>query len=383
MIEQPSPSNRPGISRFFARGNPALLEIIRGLIRRDGKITFADFMDLALYHPDFGYYNSARERFGKQGDFFTGPETHPVFGALIACQLEQMWQSLDRPRSFAVVEMGAGAGALCRDVLTYARSSYPALFSAISYKLVESSAVSVQRQRALLRASHLPLRSIRWYPSLSLLPRRPIVGCFLSNELVDAFPFHRVINDRGEIKEIYVGLAGDELVDVVDRPSTPAIVDHFQWVGTDLPIGCQAEVNLRSVDWIREVGRRLQRGFVLTIDYGYPAADLYSSVRPRGTLLCYYKHSYLEDPYVRVGQQDITAHIDFTALARAGEEEGLAPISLTSQRDFLISLGLPAFVSELKQKGLGAAEYRANFLALEELANPNGLGRLKVLLQSK
>ncbi|MBI2863983.1 MAG: SAM-dependent methyltransferase [Chloroflexi bacterium] len=381
--EQTNTPRRQGFSRFFSRGNPVLLDVIRAQIRRAGKITFADFMALVLYHPELGYYNSARERFGSEGDFFTAPETHPVFGALLARQIEQMWRSLSRPSVFEVVEMGAGSGILCRDLLIYVRSAYPELFSALRYRLVESSLSSVERQRANLKSSRLPLRRMRWHPFLSSLPQRPVVGCFLSNELVDAFPFHRVVNVGGETKEIYVGLEGDgEFVDVVDRPSTPAIADYFKWVDVELPVDCRAEVNLQAVAWIREVARHLRRGFVITIDYGYPAAELYSASRPRGTLLCYYRHSYLEDPYVRVGQQDITAHVDFTALAKAGEEEGLLPLRLCPQRDFLLSLGLSDFVNELEKKGL-SAEYRANRLAMEELVKPDGLGRLKVLVQGK
>lgn len=350
-----------------------LEEAIRERIRREGRITFAEFMEMALFSPLGGYYTSL-ERVGKEGDYYTSPAAHPVFGALIALQLEQMWQSLGCPNPFTVVEMGAGSGLLAEDVLAYA-PHLPSDFSvSLSYLALE------RFWPARGRARTSP--EVQWITTNDL-PLKGIVGCFLSNELLDSFPVHRVLQREGGLWEIYVTVEGDSFVEILDEPSTPFLERYLEETGVRLGEGCKAEICLKVAPWVTEVAAALERGYVLTIDYGYPAQELYSPQRREGTLLCYYRHTFDENPYQRVGRQDITAHVDLSNLIHAGARVGLTPVGLATQREFLRNLGIGAFQAALSRLGLSQRELYANRLAMLDLIKPGGLGELKVVIQSK
>ena len=362
-------------------------EILAGMLReriaQQGPITFAEFMEAALYHPEHGYYSSTSERVGAHGDFSTSPTTHPVFGTLIGCQLWEMWELLDRPRKFTVVEMGCGDGLLCRDILSSVRVLCPDFFRSVRYVLVERSAGQRERQGvtlAELREERPDLESVESLDEMSL---DKIEGCFLSNELVDAFPVHRVAKVGGRLREVYVGLADGQFVDVLGEPSSLALEDHLQWVGVALEEGQYAEVNLLAPEWMRQVGSRLQRGFALTVDYGYTAQQLYAPSRRGGTLLSYRRHCWGTDQYQRVGLQDLTAHVDFSALVKAGLPVGLEFTGLTSQQSFLMSLGLREYAEGLRDLRLPAPEFQANVRAMDALIRPEQLGNHRVLVQHK
>ncbi len=363
--------------------NEELKAAIRERIAAEGLITFRQFMEMALYHPQHGYYCSSREKMGRQGDYLTSPEVHPIFAYLVAEQIWQMWQVMGEPRPFAIVEMGAGSGALARDILRWAQRQAPDFFRALEYRLVEVSEWLRENQCRTLREVDPSLDKASWLPSLEALPGEGVSGCFLSNELVDSFPVHRVTVQGSRLQEVYVGWQAGRFVESLGSPSTPRLEEYFRRLGLLPGEGCLAEVNLGALDWMKEVGRALRRGFVLTFDYGYPAEELYAPWRRDGTLLCFYRHNPSSDPYARIGRQDMTSHVDFTSLVQTGQEEGLELVGITSQSRFLAALGISAGLEPRAEGELSLEEYYARRRAVTELVDPAGLGRIKVLIQAK
>jgi len=366
--------------------NKDLVRIITEHIRdRGGRIPFAEFMDLALYHPPHGYYHSGWERIGPWGDYYTSSNMHPIFGELIARQIHEMWEILGSPASFSIVEMGGGRGTLCADILKYCQEHLPKFFDALTYILVEKSRPFRKEQEHFLTGfTRTP--KIEWQePDDFLNGEEGITGCILSNELVDAFPVHVVLKE-GRLKEIYVVPASGGFAESLGPLSTPFLEEYFDRFGKRLQEGQRAEVNLKALEWIEAVGRILEEGFVLTIDYGYEADELYHPSRRSGTILCYYRHTASCDPYARIGRQDITAHVNFTALIRRGGEVGLKKIGLVAQYKFLVALGLLEALEELEKKAdqFPAVEFMKNKLAMRNFLIPGGMGSLfKVLAQRK
>ncbi|MBD2526296.1 class I SAM-dependent methyltransferase [Nostoc sp. FACHB-133] len=356
------------------------------------RITFAQFMDLALYHPEYGYYSSDVVKIGfKDSDFFTSPNLCSDFGELLAEQFFQMWEILGKPVPFSLVEMGAGQGLLALHILKYHQQHYPDFFTALEYIIVEKS--SSLRQEQQQRLEDFP---VRWC-NLEEIPPNAIAGCFFSNELVDAFPVHQFILETGELREIYVTTEKNEketnapypsFIEVTGEPSTPQLAEYLDLVEMNFtqsayPDGYRSEINLAALDWLSIVADRLQRGYVLTIDYGYPASHYYNPRRSQGTLQCYYHHRFHDNPYINIGRQDITAHVDFTALERWGERCNLKNVGFIQQGLFLMALGLGdriAALSEQKQPLLQLLQHRD---ALHQLIDPTGLGGFGVLIQSK
>ncbi len=357
---------------------------IKREIEKQGPITFRRFMELALYIAPGAYYASRQPPIGAAGDYFTSPEVHPAFGALLARQVEQVWLAMGRPGRFATVEVGAGSGALARDLLSYAASHAPSFHRAIQYTLVERNGNSIQERGAALSARAYCPERIRWLPDdESALPDNSVEGCILSNELLDAFSVHRVAVRGGVLMEVYVEEASGRLVETLGDPSTPRIAAYFRDLGILPPEGCIVEVNLAAIDWMRRAASALKRGIVLTLDYGYDAAEMYASRHREGTLLCFCRHTLNNDPYARIGLQDMTTHVDFTTLVREGEAAGLATLGLTTQRSFLSALGLGRYLQILPRMGLRRSDYEANRLGMMELARPEGLGRIKLLVQQR
>ena len=347
---------------------------IVSLINEKGKITFADFMDLALYHPEYGYYTSGKEKIGKRGDYYTSSDVHSVFGELIARQLEQMWRLLGSNR-FTVVEIGAGRGWLCYDILNYVRNEYPEFFEKIDYKIVEISRNLIERQSNTLKGLE---GKVSWESfSEDGFSFNPIEGCFLSNEFVDSLPVHQVVVENDCLKEIYVTIQDDEYCEKIDELSSPELGDYFKNSKTDLKEGQRAEVNLKALDWVKNISRFLNRGFVITIDYGHLAEELYSEERHRGTLMCYYEHTTSENPYERVGNQDITSHVNFTSIMKDGARFGLSTTGFVRQSNFLIALGILNKMNDVQGD-------ISKLLTMKNLFLPGGMGDIfKVLIQHK
>lgn len=370
-------------------GNSELIASIVEEIRRSGPITFARFMELALYHPRLGYYmqfdaetsqaENRAERIGWTGDYYTSSDVHPVFAQSLAKQVRQVDAWLGHPDPFTVVEMGAGKGLLARDFLTDCAASAESFLNRLRYVIVERSPAMRGMQRKNL-LSWLESDCLFWISGLENLGSDSIVGVMLSNELVDAFPVHRVRIDRGKPKEIFVAYENDCFDEVLQDLSTPKLkeyLDRLHLLGISLPEGYTTEINLNALAWMKEVARVLQRGLVVTIDYGHTAPDLYDPARRRGTLLCYYRHAVSENPYIRIGWQDMTSHVDFTSLAAIGEEAGLRVTGFTNQMSFLMGWGIEEAIGSLDPES-------DEFRSIIRLLRPEGMGRtFKLLIQHK
>jgi SAM-dependent MidA family methyltransferase len=356
---------------------PQLVAVIREEIASGGPIPFVRFMESALYHPEYGYYTSPGEKIGWKGDYYTSSSVHPVFGELLGRQLIQMGSSLGE-EPFTVVEVGAGKGTLCWDILNFVRKEAPGFFDRLQYVIVEGSRALKEKQMAWLSPS-FP-KHLLWKAEIP----SNLTGVVLSNELLDAFPVHRLRVDAASIQEIYVDWKDGRFVEVVDSPSSPALSAYLSRLDLRFSRPVELEINLRALEWIREVARALHRGYVVTIDYGHPAEALYAPQRLKGTLLCYYKHTANENPYLHVGEQDMTAHVDFTSLARTGEEGGLSLLGFTDQTHFLMGLGIAQRMEGVANQMERSPEARQAFLAMKQLMAPEKMGRVfKVLIQGK
>ena len=389
----PKSSDRP---QTFP-GQPQLCE---GLIHRmnDAPMTFAEFMEGALYDEQWGYYTTRATDIGAAGDFYTSPHLSAEFGVCMARQLVNCWENLGRNDRFDVVEMGAGQGIWAADLLTALPTISPECNAALFYTIVERSPSLRQVQQKHLAPwvsaestaeSSGQLAKVQWR-SWDEIPLASVQGCFISNELVDAFPVHRVTVRAGKLQEIYVTWDGDRLVDRIGDLSTPKLANYFENLGIDVcqyAEGYQTEVNLNAIDWLTTVNDRLARGYVITIDYGYPASRYYSKVRQNGTLTGYFEHRPTDTPYEKVGLQDLTAHVDFTTLENHGKILGLTHCGTIQQALFLMALGLGETIAALSQTETCSIQEINNRLAqreaLHRLINPMGLGNFLVLIQSK
>lgn len=342
-------------------------------IHKEGPITFETFMEMALYEPGLGYYASENTEIGRAGDFYTSQHVHPAFGALIGKQLEEMWNLIGRPSDFYAVEPGAGAGLMCMDIMDYLHKKD--IFNSITYVILEMNPLTRLKQSKLLEKYP---DKVKWVSSLKELGK--IKGCILSNELLDAFPVHSV-EMEDHLKEIYVTADNENIRETKGRLSTDALSDYLDEFSIKLPKGYRTEINLRIRDWLKSVRDVLSEGFILTIDYGYPARDYYSEERNRGTLLCYYRHQVNEDPYLNIGEQDITAHINFSSMRKWGEELGFKTLGFCQQGTFLISLGIDEIIQELYAN---SSDYLFEVAKIKRLIFPGTLGEThKVMIQYK
>lgn len=354
----------------------ALVARIRAEIERDGPITFARFMELALYDPRGGYYRAEAARPGRDGDFLTAPETHPIFGATLARALDEAWERLDRPEPFVLREYGAGTGTLAMTILAGLEAAGSGLTERLRFDPIEVEPRRVEAITARLRAAGR---------SATLLTEpargRPIVGMVLANEVLDALPTHRVVA-RGEIlHEVRVGVADDRFVDI-ETPVIPgALAARLRAEGISLVDGQRAEICLALDGWVAEAAAGLERGMVLLIDYGYPARELYDPIRRReGTLRAYLRQRVHDDPYRHVGRQDLTAHVDVTAVERAAEAAGLSHLGTTTQAEYLVGLGVEELLRAAQADPATTLEdYAALRSSLMRLLDPGATGRFRVM----
>ncbi len=362
------------LSDLDATEDAALRDVIATRIRTSGPITFAEFVELALYHPTRGYYFTQ----DPTRDYQSSPNVHPVFGAAIARQLVGFWQEMDRPAHFTAFEAGAAGGRLAADVLRALRIESPDLYEAIRYVVQD---VTLARADAWQRLERAALPEGKVEVAAELPSTSSIEGVILSNELLDALPFHRVKRRDGTLYELRVGLDAGRFVDIEATP-LPVIEQYFAELGVSPAEGCEAEVNLAAPAWTRRAAAALRRGYLLTLDYGYEADQLYAPWRKRGTMLTFYRHTSGDDPYARVGRQDITASVDFTSVLRAGESAGLKTLALGTQAEYLARLG----IGEALAAGPSGSEIEAYYAlrkAVIELTDTSGLGRIRVMIQQK
>jgi SAM-dependent MidA family methyltransferase len=317
-------------------GDPILIELIRETIRARGPVSFAWFMEQALYHPRHGYYSSGRCAIGRAGDYFTSVSVGPLFGELLAAQFVEMWEALGRPADFTIIEQGAHHGEFAGDVLAAMREKAPEFFSALRYRIIEPFPVLRERQAETLSSFET---KVERRDSLETL--EPFVGVHFSNELLDALPVHLICSrgpaacvtaEMGETlwDERLVDLQNDKFI-FIERPiSDPALLGHVQHLPSR-PAGYTTEVNRAALDLIEAISQRLEWGFVLAVDYGYPREEYYAAVRTDGTLQCRAQHRVLSSPFEEIGRADITAHVEWTSVA----EPSSIQISLDSLSNFL------------------------------------------------
>jgi SAM-dependent MidA family methyltransferase len=340
-------------------------------------------MNLALYDPEFGYYARAPQRSGRAGDFFTSVDVGPLFGELLEMQLAEMAALLPQsPIDF--VEVGAGNGRLAADIVGAAQRRNPAFCARIQVHLVEASAAArhEQAERFADLAAHLVSSSATLPDSFE--------GVLLANELLDAFPAHQVVMRDCGLREVYVDLGDlDSLLAMREGPlSTPELGEYLAKLDVTLEPGWRMEINLQAVNWIRDVARRLRRGFIILIDYGHEARELYSATHAGGTLMSFTRHTasvqdsaagrplWLAHP----GEQDLTAHVDFTSVRAAAEQAGLDTLAFLDQTYFLLGLASAETIDE----GPTVVDQIKKRLALKTLLMPGGLGSThKVLIFGK
>ena len=377
----------PSFTPLPTDSTPELVAIIRAEIAAaGGAIPFARFMELALDEPTWGYYRVRDERPGRGGDFVTAPELSPLFGHCLFRQLREVWAALGEPDTFTVLEYGAGGGRLAYDILAAARAADPAFATALRYRLHEGNAHRRASALALLTGAGFAARIAFEGPDLPPASDAPFVGAISSNEFADALPTHRVRGAAGgAIEEALVGWdeGAGSFVERWGAPSTPRLAAALAAGGVVLAPGQAGEIGLAAADWLAGAAVRLARGLVLTIDYGYPTAELYAPKRRAGTFLCYYRHTANEEPYVRVGQQDMTAHVDFGALERAGAGAGLDTLGFTTQGPFLSNLGLGGLLVVTQRPGRALDDYLTERGAVLALIDPGGMGRFGVLAQGR
>jgi SAM-dependent MidA family methyltransferase len=345
-------------------------------IGRTGPITFVRFMELALYDPAAGYYRAGAARPGRDGDFLTAPETHPIFGAALARAMEEAWERLGRPDPFVLREYGAGTGTLALDVLGRLEHAGSPLLDVIRYHPVE---VEPRRLEALGGRLGAIGRSEVLVDAGA--GTQPIVGVVFGNEVLDALPTHRVVVRDGRLFELLVGSDEGRLVDVEAEPTTPALATRLAREGITLAEGQHAEVCLTLDPWIDDAAAGLERGLLLLIDYGYPALELYDPVRrASGTLRAYLRQRVHHDPYRHVGRQDLTAHVDVTAVEHAAALAGLAHLGTTTQAEFVVGLGTQELLQAIQADPSTTLEdYLALRSALMRLLDPMAMGRFRVM----
>ena len=357
----------------MSTGNHALIERIRAEIKARGPVPFAWFMQQALYHPEHGYYSSGRCAIGRRGDYFTNVSVGPLFGRLLAAQFAEIWERLGKIDNFVLVEQGAHHGEFARDVLESARKRWPDFSAALRYRIIEPFPILQDRQLQTLTGFE---DKVEWRDSIDAL--EPFSGVHFSNELLDAMPVHLIVSQRGRglgastecaWLEKFVTLNG-HMFGFVDQPiADQTLRDHLQKSPAQLA-GYQTEANLGALDWIDNLSRKLDRGYVLTIDYGYARDEFFAPHRSAGTLQVRAQHHLLQSPFDEIGHADITSHVEWTSIVERAEACGFEVKGFTDQHHFITGI-----ISELAHDiTQGDADAKAK-RALQTLLHPEMLGR--------
>ena len=352
-------------------GHPELLRRLVDEIRAEGPVTFARFMDVALNDPVHGYYASGAARLGRGGDFFTAVDVGPAFGACLARQLVEMDALLDRPKPFRYVECGAGRGFLARDLTGTLEAESPELARRIALTLIDAS--SGMRAAA---AALMPVAEVAAAPGAS----GGAAGCVVAVELFDALPVHRVRRRGDGLREVRVGEVGGRLVEV-EAPAGDELRAWAAAYGAAPALDDEAEICLSMRPTLAGLAASVDRGFVVIVDYGHEASRMFGPAHRRGTLMAYHRHHAHEDYLARVGEQDLTAHVNLTALRREAEACGLTTAGVTTQDRFLIANGILEGLDADDGGSLAATKRR---LQVKQLIHPDGMGTaFKVAIFSK
>ena len=338
-------------------------DLIIDRIKQNGAISFRDYMDMALYHGDLGYFTSPGHRIGKRGDFFTSPFISSAFGAMIGRQIEEFRKQISG--DFTIVEYGAGTGLLCHDILEYLKLNHEG-FRSIRYIIIEKSSVLRKFSQKYLG------RSVTWLDDIKKLGT--FDGCIISNELFDNFPVHRVVQENNQFMEVFVDY--QKGFREVLKPAKTEVADVLNYSHFDFPDGFCTEVCLDAKEWFKNVSRVLNRGYVMTIDYGYLQEELLQLQRTHGTIRCHYKHQINFDLYQRPGEQDITSDVNFSSLCSWGSKNGFQFTGYVSQNHFLRALGFVPYLSDMNDSN------KNKIYAFTTLMNEMGK-QFKVLIQQK
>ena len=384
-----SPPEANGPSPPQRSDSPLVTAIRAEIAAAGGRIPFARFMELALYHPAWGYYRGEARRPGRPGDFLTAPEAHPFFGITVARQIAECWQRLGRPSPFVVREYGPGIGGLAWDVIAGLTREAPRCRDALDYRLIEQNPHRLaQALEALAAAGFADV--VHGEPDDIQDPTvpEPIAGVVLANEVADAFAVHRLVWRGGRLREGWVIWSGECFAEEEGELSPASAAADPEGMlraeGIVLSEGDRIEISPAAAEWFARAARGLGRGYALVIDYGYPATELYRAHRLAGTVRAYRAHTVSDDPFQHVGEQDLTAHVDFSALRRAGERVGLVFAGQTNQAAFLASLGMGDLLVELgKDPETTLDEYLAAQAAILRLIDPGGMGRFGVLIMAR
>ncbi len=356
-------------------GNPDLMDLIRAKIRRDGPVPFPWFMQQVLYHPDFGYYSTGQCQIGRSGDYFTNVSVGPLFGRILAAQFTEIWEMMGRPGDFTLVEQGAHHGDFAKDVLEATRERTPDFWAALRYCVIEPFSVLQARQVETLRDFS---GKVTWQKSLEELP--PFSGVHFSNELLDCMPVHLVCREREEDwREKFVAEGQDGFAfmagEIQDERLRRRVSAIPEWGNERY----ETEVNLEALDWIGNVSKKLERGFVLAVDYGFARPDFYSEDRTAGTLQCYSAHRTVASPLTGVGRFDLTAHVEWTSIVEHAEENGMRLAGFTDQHHFITGMLALLDVRENERRALQTLMHpeflgtRFQYLALGKNVPSDGL----------
>jgi SAM-dependent MidA family methyltransferase len=302
-------------------------------IRERGPIPFSRYMELCLYHPESGYYSRPGEKFGKTGDFYTSSDVHAVFGRLMARQFDEMWRCLGAPGSIDLVELGPGRGLFAQDVRDWAKKKFPDFLGALRYRLVEASP-SLRERLCSQFAEAISAGKVSVHGTLDELAALSMPNAILfANEFFDALPVE-VLSSEGQLR---IGVENNRFRETF-YPPTPAELEYLDHYGIHPEPGERVEAPLLAQQYMKQAAGLVPRGFVIVIDYGYAREELLSG-RHRGTVTAYRQHAVSGSPYEAPGEQDITAHVNFTALRAAGEAAGLEPLALLTQSQLLMGIG--------------------------------------------
>jgi len=351
---------------------------IQDIINKNGPISFKEFMQIALYAPEMGYYNRHITTIGKKGDFYTSSSLHKSFSAIFALQAQEIWEILDFPERFVFLEYGAGMGYFAKDFLDYLQGT--CLFEALQYFIIEINPYMKKNQQEVLKEY---AHKVRWVKDISEM--ESFKGLVFSNEVLDAFAVNLIEIKEGIICEVWID-CHDGIFQEILKPCGEEIISYIRvfcpnLLSPDLIIqSYRTEINLKIKDWLTAISSKITEGFIITVDYGYSAQDYYDTERNKGTLLCYYQHQVDDNPYENIGEKDITAHINFSSLVRWGNQLGIKSCGFTTQGSYIIAMGIDKVIVDLYGNNPDAFE----LTKIKGLFLPEGFGNThKVLVQYK
>ncbi len=353
-----------------------LSEIIMKEIDGSGPISFCRFVELSLFHPKYGYYSSGKAEIGKKGDFYTAPSVHSSFGETLS-RFAAAAAPLSGGKTFKIVEFGASGGHMAFDILQSLQRDHPGVYEKTCYVMSEVNTSAVSAAKRMLQPHK---EKTEWVRDVRDLSEEGFSGVILANEFLDSLPFHRLRSDGVEIKEIFLSLDDDGRIEEVLRdPQSPDLQNFCSRYLDFSEKGREAEACLSAGKWLKRTTEALRRGFILSVDYGGLAPELYVPEKPTGTSRCFYRHEVSSDFYSAIGEKDITADVNFSELMRVGDAAGLSTVKYTTQGQFLVDWGILDILGRYD-----GPENQGDRLAAKTLFMPEFMGsKFKVLLQSK